>query len=329
MEVLSRTVLIIIAHLEEKHKRAVIDWIESHRPVNTKNVYKTYGDQYGEFAARTKMNPRSDTTLASFMLASHNRGLKRSTTVTAIPAAVGHMFRYEDRNVQAGSVLVKQMKKAIVEDSEPSAQKRPITVQQLAMLGCKAETNFTGVRNFYMMLLMTLGMMRGSEAVNLESSQVELQNLRGKQHLMILVAQSKTDRIRKGHTILLAAAENLIICPVAWYKIYSQWRNPNEATFFHSAPEKGSGKLSPDTARHIVKKAIAGIGEDPTTYGAHSCRRGGVTAAVAAEVDMLLIARHGNWKSTAVYLYVDHAVEAKLSVSARIAASLGGPMSQH
>ena len=48
---------------------------------------------------------------------------------------------------------------------------------------------------------------------------------------------------------------------------------------------------------------------------------GGVTAAVAANVEMLLVARHENWTSDAVFLYVSDSHKRKLIVSRAI---LGG-----
>jgi hypothetical protein len=89
--------------------------------------------------------------------------------------------------------------------------------------------------------------------------------------------------------------------------------------------EGGGGKcpraLSRNTPYHIVKKWLKRINVDPAGYGSHSCRRGGVTAAVAANVEMLLVARHGNWTSDAVFLYVSDSHKRKLLVSRAI---LGG-----
>ena len=78
--------------------------------------------------------------------------------------------------------------------------------------------------------------------------------------------------------------------------------------------------LSDNTPCHIVKNRLTEIGIDSSDYGSHSCRRGGATAAVAANVDIHLVKRHGNWKSDAVYLYVVDSVKARLSVSGDILA---------
>jgi hypothetical protein len=50
---------------------------------------------------------------------------------------------------------------------------------------------------------------------------------------------------------------------------------------------------------------------------------GGVTAAVAAGVEIRLIAKHGNWRSDAIFVYVSDSLKAKLSVSASITSRAG------
>ena len=78
--------------------------------------------------------------------------------------------------------------------------------------------------------------------------------------------------------------------------------------------------LSSNTPCHIVKACLAELGIDSSGYGSHSCRRGGATVAVAANVDLHLVKRHGNWKSDAVYLYIVDSAEAQMSVSEAILA---------
>ena len=118
----------------------------------------------------------------------------------------------------------------------------------------------------------------------------------------------------------MGAGTNKFLYPVKWFQIYLNFRYSGCLNLFHVVPKRGEMPrlMSKGTPCHIVQKALTGLVENPMLYGSHSCRRGGVTAAVQAEVDMLLIARHGNWKSTAVYLYVADSIERKLSVSQSI-----------
>ena len=117
---------------------------------------------------------------------------------------------------------------------------------------------------------------------------------------------------------MLASEDKSILCPVFWFDILAHYRVKDAKRYFHSVPSsRGQVQgLSTSTPCFIVKKALVGIVENPSLYGSHSWAR--VTAAVKARVDMLLIARHGNWRSTAVYLYVSDSLQRKLSVSKSI-----------
>jgi hypothetical protein len=54
---------------------------------------------------------------------------------------------------------------------------------------------------------------------------------------------------------------------------------------------------------------------EPSTYGSHSLRRAGVTAARQNGVSMLDIQRHGRWKSLVVFAYVRQSAEERLVVT--------------
>ena len=59
---------------------------------------------------------------------------------------------------------------------------------------------------------------------------------------------------------------------------------------------------------------VKSVGLDPALYGSHSLRRGGASAAANAGVVSHVIARHGDWKSDAVFLYITDALANKLAV---------------
>ena len=89
--------------------------------------------------------------------------------------------------------------------------------------------------------------------------------------------------------------------------------------FFH---QKGNSKpLDAKTPNNILKAMLRSIGVDPTNYGSHSARRGAVTAALERGISIHVVARHGNWKSTAVYAYVVDSIEKKLKVGKAILGS--------
>ena len=300
----------------DKEKASLINWIESTRPVNTSRSYATYGKQFLLYAMLRDMDIVSPVTLASFMR--HGllvRGLSRSTLVSTIPSAVAHIFRYMEAKPSRDPLVV-EMKKAIVRQTKASVPKLPLKVDQLRLMADKVGPCLLEVRDFFLVLLMMVAMLRESEAAALREKDVWLDSSTGSHCLFVFVEKSKTDQARNGHTIVVGTAPMPMICPVFWYVCYIKVRGVSPAFFYNlNSPEYA---LATTTPNFVLKRLLVSIGVDPEPYGSHSCRRGGVTAAVAAGVEILLVARHGNWRSDAVFLYVSDSLERKLSVSRAI-----------
>ena len=64
-------------------------------------------------------------------------------------------------------------------------QKLPLQLFQLVDIAKTVNGGFEEVRNYFMMLIMTLGMMRESEAANLEFANVSVQMLRGEVFVLV------------------------------------------------------------------------------------------------------------------------------------------------
>ena len=301
----------------EEERADLIKWVESKRNQNTKDSYSTYAKQYLDYAALKNFDPKSEITLASFMKASLERGLSRSTINSSIVAAVADLYRFDDDRMSRGA-LVTQVKKVVKENTPTPIQKKPLEMELIKRMATLVTPSFVHVRDFFMILLMTVCMLRESEAVALLADDVTLEFMGGAWCLVVLVQMSKTDQERAGHTILVSPSPLRLNCPLFWFSVYDHMRVKGSGFFFHQA--KGARRnvmegLSVNTPCHIVKNRLTEIGIDSSDYGSHSCRRGGATAAVAANVDIHLVKRHGNWKSDAVYLYVVDSVKARLSVS--------------
>ena len=273
-----------------------------------------------EYATLKKFDPKSEITLASFMKEALGRGLSRSTINSSIVAAVADLYRFDDDSMVRGA-LIAQVKKVVKESTPAPVQKKPLEMELIRRLATLVTPSFVHVRDYLMILLMTVCMMRESEAVALLATDVMIEVMGGAWCLVVKVQKSKTDQERTGHTILVSPSALRLTCPLYWFTIYVRLRAKESGFFFHQA--EGARRsvmegLSPSTPCHIVKNRLSELGIDSSEYGSHSCRRGGATAAVAANVDLHLVKRHGNWKSDAVYLYVVDSVKARLSVSEAI-----------
>ena len=200
-----------------------------------------------------------------------------------------------------------------------------ITLEILQALARAVDlASFKSVRDHFVIVLMTAGMLREGEATALEEYVIEIQSVDGVEVLMIRFQKSKTDQLRKGDTVFVGPGPDNTICPVRWFKIFvGYFRIRGAPSFFHSA--KSFGKAPSEipaicgvATNTMVKDRLELIGVNPTGYGSHSCRRGGATAAAAAGVDICLVKRHGRWLSDAVYSYVDDSIRRKLMVSCGI-----------
>lgn len=254
---------------------------------------------------------------ASFMKHSYDRGLRgRSTLTSAIPSAISGLFRYSGSNPCA-SPLVREVRKTLSRLSAPPKQKAPLTQAHLTAMAANVSPTFKSVRDFFMILVMMVCMLRESEVVMLKPSDVWVQLVEGARCLFVLVETSKTDQCRNGHTIVVAEATHRPICPIHCFYALSRFRSPAMPFLFHRE-DLSPSPLSKATPNHILKSLLASIGVDPKPYGSHSARRGGVSAAIRNNIDLRLVARHGNWKSDAVFLYISDSLQSKLSVSRAI-----------
>ena len=72
-----------------------------------------------------------------------------------------------------------------------------------------------------------------------------------------------------------------------------------------------------------LRRALVSLVLDPLQYSLHSLRSGGATAAAAvSSVSREELKRHGRWASSAVDNYIEPSLDARLSISQKIADSL-------
>jgi integrase len=214
------------------------------------------------------------------------------------------------------SVLVKEMKKAVERETPtPTPGMKPLTFPMLRAIVSKAEETTEDIRNVCLILLMTFGMLRESEAVNLKKEDVWEERVETTNMLMIFLRHSKTDQCNDGYTISIAPAPKGEVCPLKWFRKFSSVRNESSPFFFHQLGPKITQPLATTTPNHVIKRLLKSIGIESSGYGSHSCRKGGCTLAVEAGVDMRLVAEHGRWKSSSILSYIKDSVDTKLSVT--------------
>jgi hypothetical protein len=148
-----------------------------------------------------------------------------------------------------------------------------------------------------------------SPEVNLAGMHVTfVPNFNTATHVIVSLPASKTDPFRKGISIHLSAAPNLITCPVAALKRLFASRPGGHNTYSPEAPLfTGSDGLALTRNEFIsaIRSALTAAGLNAALYSGHSFRRGAASSAASAGCSDYEIQLLGRWRSDAYKLYID------------------------
>lgn len=162
------------------------------------------------------------------------------------------------------------------------------------------DSPFKLIRDVAMFVVAFFGFLRASELLALKCSDIAFTS----DSMTLFVRKSKTDQMALGSTIAVARQDVRSSCPVALAERYVAERQvfvdhnrgfaDAECLFFSlSGPSR---PCSYDLFLRCVKSFVLRLGLCPDSYGTHSLRSGGTTAAVSHGVDPRLIQSHGRWK---------------------------------
>ncbi|XP_021340346.1 uncharacterized protein LOC110441503 [Mizuhopecten yessoensis] len=208
--------------------------------------------------------------------------------------------------------------------AKPIRRKEPITVSILNNVYDKLfdKNNLYNQRILTMCLFAYSGFMRSAEVLALRRSDIQIRTT----HLEIFVERSKTDVYRDGAWILVSRTESRL-CPVCNFEIYSKLSgicDDSEEYVFRNVTKKGdkyvlrkaNKPMSYSRFREHFIESFSAFVPDIKSYGLHSFRAGGATAAANCGIPDRLFKRHGRWRSeTAKDGYVKDKFDERLSVS--------------
>ena len=231
-----------------------------------------------------------------------------------------------------GSGLVKNMLEAAKRRlAKPIRKKEPVSLEMITRL-CDCE-NYAGdnsslsdLRVAAMCVTAFHAFLRFNELASLRSCDVLFHTDGDTRFVELHILKSKTDVYRDGAKVLMAGT-NDSSCPFNILSRYVKEARINLSStdlFFRGVyfcKSKQSYKLrstglSYSRTREVVRAAFASLGYSVETFGLHSLRSGGATAAANAGINDRLFKRHGRWKSeTAKDGYVKDNLQSLLSVS--------------
>ena len=123
-------------------------------------------------------------------------------------------------------------------------------------------------------------------------------------HLSVFIEQRKNDALREGHWVFVARTHSPT-CPVSLLERFlREGSHSDSQPLFCKVGRRKSGvgylrpaRMTYSRARELVSNCFAAIGLQASSYGLHSLRAGGASAAANAGVPDRLFRRHGGWKS--------------------------------
>ena len=299
-------------------------WVRSNQPENSKKAYKTYAKQFISYAQHFEQTavPASPNTVANFLRHLHeDKNLSVSTICRVARSAVADLHRFRPE-APTDHILVEETCKVLaVKAKKNKRKKKPIRPEILFKLVQTLDISTPqGLMTATMLVLSYKGFLRSDECTKLKAEDlwIEIVKVNGEitPALFIFVEMSKTDQKRVGHTIVLGLdVENPWKCPVRHFRAFSKKRGKAKFFFYK---EKDLSKLPAKGVNRALKKACKSAGLDTTLYSSHGLRAGGATEAAAQGIRTRQIKKHGNWKSSAVYLYIHDDVGTQLQVSLAI-----------
>ena len=188
--------------------------------------------------------------------------------------------------------------------SSPTLRKQPITPDILIKIMEKYghdHASLADLRVLFVCFVSYAGFLRFDDLRGISSNDLTFTSDR----LVIHLKSSKTDQFRQGSDVVIARSFKQS-CPVRvaerYLKALGDPPSSLRPVLRRLCPSsKGlvptTHPLSYTRTREIVLEAIKPFVPDISSYGLHSMRSGGATAAFNAHVSPFLISRHGRWKT--------------------------------
>ena len=209
-------------------------------------------------------------------------------------------------NSPTDSVLVKN----VLEGAKrhlcvPTNKKEPITPELLKCMFDKfyCVGSVYNQRLICACLLAYAGFLRISELLNLRRCDIQF----FRSHASVFIQKSKTDIYRDGNWLIISRT-GTSLCPVKNLELFLEWscvKEDSDLFIFCTLMKVKDGyvfrpsnkPLSYTRMRELFIEAFSPFVSDIKSYGLHSLRSGGATAAANLGVPDRLFKRHGRWRS--------------------------------
>ena len=178
-------------------------------------------------------------------------------------------------------------------------RKKPLSKDTLIQLAGKLDTS--KLKELQTLTLVTLGLagfLRWDDLARVYADEIYIKE----KYMVVFLEKRKNDQFREGSWVFISRWSGSL-CPVQLVEqLLQNGGHQGHVPLFGrvrttNGKQHVSGTMSYSRARELFREALTRIGANPSEYGLHSLRSGGVSIAAAAGVPDRLIQRHGGWRS--------------------------------
>ena len=275
--------------------------------------------------------PADPKNFASFIAYEGQQGASAGQ-LTSLTAAVAHRHAVEGHpSPTAHHVVRKVLEGAKRAAARPSAQKEPLSFTILREVGIlvRRDSTLPNWRTYWRMVIEFYALLRWEEAAGLRINDLVFHQ----DHLDLYIGKSKTDQKRKGSWVRVARHKdtphdcpvNITLIYIRMLKYPSGFNGSLQPRIIQDEQgQRGSQQHEICYSRSLqdLKALIAKTGRSHGSFGEHSGRRGGATAAAKAGAKWTDLKRLGRWASDAApQLYVENTERRKSQLPQMLAAA--------
>lgn len=284
---------------------------------STKRSYDVFVHKFQKFCEGCHMEWQNatDKEIGRFLMEIAQDKDRPKSSLDQALASVAAMFEFSNKMTPTHSPIITRLRKGLINSTPKPIQRggaiAPEPLKQLFVkMGTNMQLTVKDLRMKAMALVAFVGMFRPSDLALPTTDNIKFHE--NQSAVTFCLLGFKNDYNANGDSVVIPAASEVLVCPVAALFDYiqrTQEERKNQCTKVFIALKSPYEGLSADRCSNELKRCAILAGYDPELYTGRSFRRGGATTAINNNINMNVVAKVGRWKSTDVVM--EHYVRAR------------------
>ncbi len=286
----------VALHLPTGEVEAAVAYARAEKSTATRRAYRTDFEIFRIWceARRTNALPAVPETVAAFLGAEADRGLRPSTVGRRL-AAIRYAHKLAGLPIPTDDEVVRATTRGIRRSlGAAPVKKAPATADKVMAMASMVGERLTSVRDRALLLFGFASAMLRSELSALDVGDIE-ETTDG---LRVTIRRSKCDQERLGE--MIAVPRGNVACPVAALKAWLEAAGITPGPVFRPIAKGGhvqDTRLTDRSIANVVKAHAERIGLDPKEFSGHSLRSGFLTSAAARGASIFRMADQSRHRS--------------------------------